>query len=332
MKPHRRVMVLAGLGGLAALVVLRLALSRSDDPSLVVASGTVEATEAELGFERAGRIETIGVREGDRVERGQELAALERAERLARRRAAEAQAEAARAFLAELEGGFRVEEVAQGRSAVRAAQQRLSEARRELERTRRLHEGGALSQQALDSAETAHELTQAEYESAQEALRILETGPRQERIAAQRAVLAQAEAAIAQIDAELEQAVIRAPFAGIVSVRHREPGETVGAGAPVLTLLDPDDRWVRIFVREDQVGRIALGERAAISGDANPGRAYDGEVIYIASEAEFTPRNVQTTEERVKLVYRVKVRVAGDPSYDLKPGLAADVRLGEREP
>jgi HlyD family secretion protein len=184
-----------------------------------------------------------------------------------------------------------------------------------------------VSRQQLDNAETAFELAEAEYESAQEALQILQTGPRRERIAAQRAAVSQAEAAVAQIDAALDYAVIRAPFNGLIAERHREPGETVGAGAPVVTLRNPDDRWVRIYVRADQVGRLTLGQPAEISGDAYPDRTYAGEVVFIADEAEFTPRNVQTTEERVKLVHRVKVRITGDPAYDLKPGLAADVRL-----
>jgi HlyD family secretion protein len=184
-----------------------------------------------------------------------------------------------------------------------------------------------VSQQRLDDAQTAHELAVTEYDGALEALQILETGPRQERISAQRAVLAQATASVAQIDAALDFAVVRAPFDGLITVRHREPGETVPAGSPVLTLMNPDDRWVRIYVRADQVGRIAIGESAVITGDANPDLEYEGTVVFIASEAEFTPRNVQTTEERVKLVYRVKVQITGDPGFDLKPGLAADVRL-----
>ncbi len=316
---------------LAVLVVVVMALwltvFRNDGSSLVFASGTVEATEADLGFQVAGRIERIAAREGDRVSAGQELAWLDRSELRARRRAALAQAEAARAMLAELERGFRDEEIAQGRAAVRAAEQRLNDAKRDLGRTRRLFAGGAVSQQLLDNAETAYELAQAEHERAREALLILETGPRAERIAAQRAALEQAEAAVAQIDAGLDFAVIRAPLDGLITVRHREPGETVGAGVPVLTLMNPDDRWVRIYVRADEVGRIDIGHPATITGDAYPDRSYEGRVVFIASEAEFTPRNVQTTEERVKLVYRVKVQITGDAGFDLKPGLAADVRL-----
>jgi HlyD family secretion protein len=140
-------------------------------------------------------------------------------------------------------------------------------------------------------------------------------------------VVAQAQAALERVNAALDQAVIRAPFAGRVTVRHREPGETVGAGAPVVTLADHADRWVRIYIRGDDVGRLALGQAAEITADAFPDRRYRGEVVYISDEAEFTPRTVQTTEERVKLVYRVKVRITGDDGFDLKPGLPADVRL-----
>lgn len=317
------IVAVAAIGLLLVFTVLR----RSGTERVILASGTVETTEADLGFQAPGRIDSISVREGDRVAAGTALAWLDRAELLARRRAAEAQRTSARARLTELERGFRSEEIAQGRAAVRAAKQRLEDARRDLERTRNLFEGGAVSRQQLDHQETALTLAQSEHESAMERLEILEQGPREEQIAAQSGVLAQAQAAVAQIDALLANALIRAPFSGIITVRHRELGETVPAGAPVLTLMNPDDRWIRIYVREDQVGRLAIGLPATVTADAYRDRSYDGEVVFIASEAEFTPRNVQTTEERVKLVYRVKVRVTGDPSFDLKPGLPADVRL-----
>ncbi len=119
----------------------------------------------------------------------------------------------------------------------------------------------------------------------------------------------------------------RGPFDGVVTVRHREPGETAPPGAPVLTLMNPDDRWVRIYVQEDRIGRLALGQPATITSDSYPDRTYEGRVTFIASEAEFTPKNVQTPEERVKLVYAVKVQVVGDPAFELKPGMPADVRL-----
>ena len=323
---RRRLALVAIPVTLTAVVVVLFARGRGNG-QLIEASGTVEATEADLGFQVPGRIERIAVQEGDQVVAGSELAWLDRRELEAQRRAAEAQAAAARARLLELQRGFRSEEIAQGRAAFGAAEQRLRDAERDLERARRLYDGGAISEQRLDDASTVLTLAEAEYRRAQESLQILETGPREEQIAAQRSVLAQAEALVAQIEAALAHAVVTAPFDGTVTVRHREPGEAVPAGSPVLTVMDPSDRWVRIYVREDQVGRLAIGGAATISADAYPARTYAGRVVFIASEAEFTPRNVQTTAERVKLVYRVKVQVTGDASLDLKPGLPADVRL-----
>ncbi|HEU5261170.1 MAG TPA: efflux RND transporter periplasmic adaptor subunit [Gemmatimonadales bacterium] len=327
---QRAPIVLAVLAAGAALWFGVLRPTNDDDT--LAASGTVEATEADLGFQTAGRIESIVVREGDRVKAGQELARLDLAELEARRHAAQAQVAAARALLVELETGSREEEVLQARAALRAAEERVTNAERDAERLRRLFEGGAVSRQALDHQESALEQARAERDRARESLRLVEAGPRRERISAQRAALAQAGATVAQINAVFRQAVVAAPFDGVVTVRHREPGETVAPGVPVVTVMNPDDRWVRIYVREDAAGRIALSQPATIRADAYPDRTYGGEVRFIASEAQFTPRNVQTTEERVKLVYEVRVRVTRDPSFDLKPGLAADVRLEPRGP
>lgn len=328
-----RLRMLIALPVLVALTVLLWLTVFTGDAARVTVtnSGTVEATEADLGFQAAGRIESIIVREGDAVAAGQVLAWLDRSELQAGKQAAEAQAAATRARLNELERGFRSEDVAQGRAAVRAATQRRADAERDRERARLLFEGGAISRQRLDDAETTFTLEDAQYDAARQQLQLLESGPRSEQIAAQQALLAQAEALVAQVDAMLDNAVVRAPTAGLVTVRHREPGEAVQPGAPVLTITNPNDRWVRIYVREDLVGRLALGQRATITADAYPDRTYEGEVVFIASEAEFTPRNVQTTAQRVKLVYRVKVRITSDPSHDLKPGLPADVRIEDRD-
>ena len=294
----------------------------------IEASGTVEATEADLGFQMAGRIGWIGPRLGDSVWAGEEAARLDQEELQARKRASEAQAEAVRAVLAEMTSGFRPEEIAEGQAGLRGVEERLADAQRDFHRAQRLFDGGAVSREMVDKAETATRVAQAAVDQARERVGILEEGPRRERIAAQRAAVAQAEAAIAQVDAALSNTVVTIPFPGIVTLRHREPGETASPGAPVLTVMDPEDRWVRIYVREDRIGEVSLGQTATIRSDTYPDRSYQGEVIFIASEAEFTPRNVQTTEERVKLVYAVKVQITGDSSHDLKAGIPADVVLG----
>ncbi len=326
MNRKRLIPVVVGLAVVLVAVSLVFFRNGSGD-GVLLASGTVEATEAALGFQVPGRIERVGPNEGDRVRAGDELARLDRTELEARHAQAVAQLGAARAGLEELEAGARSEELAQAREAARAADERYTDARRNFDRVQRLLEGGAVSQEAYDKAKLALEVAASQQDQAAQQLKLVETGPRRERIAAQRALVAQAAAAVRQAEAGLANAVITAPFDGVVTVRDREPGETVGAGAPVLTIMNLADRWVRIYIREDRIGAVQIGQPATITADTYPDKEYGGSVSFISSEAEFTPRNVQTTEERVKLVYAVKVRITGDPSNDLKPGMPADVTL-----
>lgn len=311
----------------AALALWRFALPRDASAADLIASGTVEATEAQLGFAAAGRVTRIGPREGDAVRPGDALAELDTAEMSARRRQAIAAAAAARALLRELERGSRPEEIAQAHAGSDAAAERVEDLNRDLERTRVLFEGGAASREQFDKATTALEVARSQQRQADEQLRLVRAGPRRERIEAQGAQLAQAEAAVAVLDAQLHNMTVRATIGGVVSVRHREAGETVQAGSPVLTIIDPADRWVRIYVPENRLAAVKLGMPASITTDTYRGKRYDGEVSFIASEAEFTPKTVQTSEERVKLVYAVKVRITGDAGNDLKPGMPADVEL-----
>jgi HlyD family secretion protein len=326
MKPNPRLIVPLVVLVIAVLVALPI-LRRAGERGRLTASGTVEATEAQLGFQLPGRIDTLRVWEGDRVRAGDALATLDRAEALARRQQMAAQLAGARALLDELLRGSRREEVAQARAVRDAARQRLQEAQLDFDRIAELIRTNVVSRQSFDKAKTALDVAKAQADQAEEQYRLVVVGPRKERIEGARAQLAQAEAALRGADAQLANMVIRAPFGGVVTVRGREPGEIVPAGSAVVSLMNQDDRWVRIYVSEDRIGAVRIGQPAAITSDTFRGRSYSGRVIYISSEAEFTPKNVQTREERVKLVYAVKVRVTGDPGYDLKPGMPADVRL-----
>jgi HlyD family secretion protein len=316
--------VLLALAIVAAYVMIS---RRRSAPAEFVASGTVEATDAALGFQTPGRVERVGPHEGDRVKAGDDIASLDRTELEARRAEAQAQLASARASLADLEAGTRPEDLAQAGEALHAATDRQADAQRDFDRTQKLFQGGAVAQEALDKAKLALSVATTQRNQADQQLKLLELGPRTERVAAQRAMVAVADAAVRQTDAAIANAVIKAPFDGVVSVRDREPGETVGAGAPVLTLVNLNDRWVRIYIREDQIGAVHIGQAATMTSDTYPNKTYAGTVSFIASQAEFTPRNVQTTEERVKLVYAVKVRIVGDSANDLKPGIPADVKL-----
>jgi HlyD family secretion protein len=145
--------------------------------------------------------------------------------------------------------------------------------------------------------------------------------------AAQRGIIAKAEAALRQADSDLRNAAIKAPFDGVVTVRARDPGAIVTAGAPVLSIVDLSDRWIRIFIAADQIGSVRIGQLATIKSDEHPDKTYGGTVSFIANQGESIPRTAQAAEEPAKLVYAVKVRITGDATADLKPGMAANVRL-----
>jgi len=321
MKRAPIVIVVVAAGALGAYFLLR---SRAASDGLS-ASGTVEATEASLGFQAPGRIESIRVHEGDKVKAGDTLAVLDRTELAARNAQAEAQLSATQAGLSEMQRGARAEELALAQEAERTSATRLTDAQRDLSRAQQLFQGGAASQEALDKARLAAEVARGQHEQASQQLTLVQAGPRIERVSAQRALVQASQAQLRQVGAQLANAVIIAPFDGVVTVRQRQPGEIVAPGSPVVTVANLGDRWVRIYIAENRLGAITLGEPATITTDTYRDRQYAGVVSFIASEAEFTPRNVQTTEERVKLVYAVKVRVTGDTAIALKPGMPADV-------
>ena len=323
MKRVRIVVVLVAVIAIGAYFMLR---GRASGDGLG-ASGTVEATEAALGFQSAGRIEVVRVHEGDWVKAGDTLAVLDRTELRARRAQADAQRAAARSGLTEMERGARVEELMQAREVDSTAAARLADAQRDLARAQQLLRGGAASQETFDKARLAADVARSQREQAAQQLKLVQAGPRVERIAAQRAMVEAADALLGQVTAQLTNAVVIAPFAGVVTVRQREPGEIVAPGTPVLTVSNMGDRWVRIYIAEDRLGAVKLGAPATITTDTYRDRTYTGAVSFIASQAEFTPRNVQTTDERVKLVYAVKVRVTGDTANALKPGMPADVTI-----
>jgi HlyD family secretion protein len=124
----------------------------------------------------------------------------------------------------------------------------------------------------------------------------------------------------------LDYTVLRAPFAGVITVRQGEPGEVVVPGTPVATLADLDRIWLRAYIPETDLGRIRWGQEAVVTTDTYPGKQYHGRISFIASEAEFTPKSVQTYKERVMLVYRIKIDI-DNPNHELKPGMPADAHI-----
>jgi HlyD family secretion protein len=178
----------------------------------------------------------------------------------------------------------------------------------------------------LHGAETQLSLAEAGVASAQAALDELEAGATEEEIAMAEAQVHQAEAAVHLFDAQIAQLTLEAPMDGVVTSRSSQVGETATAGLPLLTIANLDEVTLVIYIPETRVGHVRLGQEVQVQVDSFPGRAFLGEVVHIAGEAEFTPRNVQTQEERVNLVFAVKVRIP-NPEHALKPGMPADATI-----
>ena len=215
--------------------------------------------------------------------------------------------EAARARLEEALAGARTEEERQAEAALAQAEANVLAGRRALETAEELYTDKLELKQRLDLAE-------AEEQAAQEAT------------AAAAGQLESARGALAAAEKRLRDAVVTAPLDARVLLRIREPGETVGSGQPIVRLADLDHMWLRVYLPETEIDRVKLGQKAEVTIDGAPGRTFAGEVTEIAQEAEFTPKNVQTREQRVKLVFGVKVGLA-NPEGALKPGMPADARI-----
>ncbi len=325
----RIAIVVAVLIAIAAVLLVRSFLAKKPDDGALLLSGNVEVTETNIGFKLPGRVIELLVDEGQAVNKGDVLARLDNAELASIVRQNRAAALEAQARLAELQAGSRPQEIEQARASVRAQEAELARLHKDFERAEVLYKNGAISSAQFDAAKSAYENRAAQHKSAQEGLSLVHEGPRKEDIEAARQRAAQARAAVQAAEERLGDTVICAPVAGVVLRKNVELGETVSQGTPVYTLGDLANPWIKVYVKEDKLGLVKLQQKATISTDTYRGKTYDGWVSYIASEAEFTPKNVQTTEERVKLVFGVKVRVQND-RQELKPGMPADVRIAVR--
>ncbi len=310
----------------------------------VRASGNVEATEVQVSPKVGGQMLDLKVDEGDRVKQGQVIAVLDTTDaRLALQRA-KADRDQSAANLALLEAGSRVEDIRQAEAQVATAEadvagarDDLSSAETDLKRFETLLQASSGTEKQRDDAATRKKMAQARLKAAEERERAareglvhVQKGPRPQEISAARARVAAAEAQIATFEQTITDATVIAPLSGVVSQKFADAGEILAPRTPVVSIVDLDHAWANIYVDEPVMPRLRLGQPATVFNDAG-GPGLKGTVTFISPKAEFTPRNVQTAEERSKLVYRIKVSVDNSQGI-LKQGMPveADVPLSVR--
>ena len=294
------------------------------DAGLIVAAGHVEATEVQVATKIAGTVAAVEAQEGDRVARGACIARIDTVDLALARRAARAERDLADANLRLRLAGSRREDVAEAAAAVAKAESDFATADKDLARFQGLQDAGSGTERSLDDARNRRESAAAALEVARQRLGRLRAGFRVEEIDASRAQAAAAAARLAQLDQQVGDAVIVSPVAGTVTARPVEEGELLGPGAVVAVVTDLEHAWLTAWVPEPDLGRLRLGQAADVVTDGGERRA--GRITFLASQAEFTPKNVQTRDERVKLVYKVKISLEnGDGLF--KPGMPAEARL-----
>jgi len=313
---------------LVAIVVLggRWWVVRERAATAIRGSGIIEVTQVDVAFEVAGRMIERAVDEGAMVDKGEPVGRLDDREyRLRVARAAAARA-AADAHYRMMTKGARAQEVGRALAAREAAEAELAMQTREHARIARLHTEGIVSQGERDRLDNLLAGARATRDQSAAALDQLREGFRLEEIERARAELQRAAADLELAELDLARCQLFAPAAGRVLSKSREPGEMVAPGTPIVTLGDLSRPWVNVYVGERDLGKVRLGMAAQVTVDSFPDRPFPGKVTFIAERAEFTPKNIQTPDERVKLVYRVKVEVETRDEA-LKPGMPADTVL-----
>jgi HlyD family secretion protein len=299
---------------------------KSAPANQVTLSGNIEAHESLVGFKVAGRIVELPVEEGQQVEQGALLARLDDADYRQKVRIDQSAVGVRSSDLALTLAGTRQQEVKAAQQTMIDAQADRDEKNLDYERARQLFAKDELSAQDRDLAATALKRAQAVFQAAEQRYNEAVEGSRKEDIAIARANLNAAHADLGLSQVNLGYTVLRAPSAGVVTVRQAELGEVVSPGSPVVTLADLDHIWLRAYIAETDLGRIHWGQAATITTDTYPGRQYHGRISFISSSAEFTPKSVQTYKERVTLVYRIKIDI-DNFNHELKPGMPADARI-----
>jgi HlyD family secretion protein len=268
-----------------------------------------------------------------------------------------AELEAAQKRLEELRAGSRRQEIEAAQAALKEAEAQSGLARRDWERAQTLHRNEDISTAQFEQFRTRWEAAEAALRRAREQASLVSEGPRKEQIEQQRAAVERAQAALrlaeagtlelerrrkelAMREAELERAraqlavlevqlserVLKSPVAGVVLSKNAERGEVVAGGAAVVTIGEMAKPWLRGYIAERHLGRVKPGQAAEVTTDSYPGKKYAGRVTFISSEAEFTPKQIQTEEERQKLVYRIKIEME-NPRLELKLNMPADAVL-----
>ncbi len=303
----------------------------NEDESTLTLYGNVDTREVQLAFMVQDRIAELYVNEGEQVTNGQLLGRLDATRFESTVQELDARLEEARQQLIALETGSRPQEIRKAQADVAEAKASLIDADNTFQRVQKLVHENFLSPQALDDARSQKDVARAHLKAANQALSLALEGPREEVIAAARASFAQTKAQLKRARKDLADTQLFAPADGVIRSRVLEPGDIATSARPVFTLAKLNPVWIRAYVPETLLGRVAPGMSAQIRTDSFPSKAYPGWIGYISTTAEFTPKNVETPTLRTRLVYQIWVYACNSDNA-LRLGMPATVTLDTQAP
>ena len=308
------------LAGIMALFYSRTA-NEPEDQLLVF--GNIEITEIDVSFKLPGKVEMRLVDEGDLVQKGQVIAQLELNALVNERKAVEAQVVQKEAAYKEIEKGNLPNERVQAETRLDQAKVDFIRIQEDYERQKILLREEVISQKEFDLSRASFLSSEAHLKQAQESLELLTSVIQEQRIQTAKAAIDEARAQLDLANNRLEDATIATPIDGWVISKNVEAGEVVTAGTPIVTIGNLHEIWFRAYVDETDLGKVKLNQKVLVTTDSYPHKIYEGKIIFISKQAEFTPKNVETKKERVKLVYRIKVTL-NNSALELRPGMPAE--------
>ncbi|MBC8043911.1 MAG: efflux RND transporter periplasmic adaptor subunit [Rhizobacter sp.] len=309
---------------LSLAITLSACTNKETQP--IEASGIIETTDVNLSAKAVGTVISLRVREGDQVRRGDTLAVIDPADLKLQAEQLQAGVDLSKAQYDLLRNGSRSEDVAQASEGVSQAKATLDNAKDDFDRYEKLYKSGSVAEKQFADVKTHYEVAQRQYGGLQSGYQKLRRGSRSEDLAAAKARLTQSEAILRATQKKISDCYLTSPAQGIITKRAVEEGEFVSTGAQMLTVSKTETVKLKIYVAEDELGKVKVGQNASLKIDTFKDKRYSGKVTYISPAAEFTPKNVQTKDDRVKLVFEVQVEVH-NPQGELKSGLTAEATL-----
>ncbi|MBN2443204.1 MAG: efflux RND transporter periplasmic adaptor subunit [Spirochaetales bacterium] len=309
-----------------SLIIIIMTSACSGDNHRISASGTIEATSVMLSSKGGGVITDVYADEGAIVKKGDILAEIDHIILDLQLRQAKVGVDLAKLDLTLLTKGARIEDIKQAEEALISAKTNLEQATEDYNRMNNLFAKGSVTQKQKDDAAARLTLAQAQYNTTDQALKKLKNLARPEDLDKAKLRIEQMQLQVKILEEQIRDATIVAPIAGVISHKLIETGELVTPGRALFSLLETEKLSIMIYITEPEMGKVRLNQKAGIFIDSFPEREFRGSVTYISPEAEFTPKNIQTKEDRVKLVYGVKISIQS-PEGILKPGMPADAIL-----